>query len=71
VVGSRGEGWCSTLQMWFSDGSGSGNPDRRVNHPDVLRDGEELSRRLEQTEEHVMMMFSWLCKVSSEIHING
>jgi hypothetical protein len=23
----------------FTDRSGSGNPDRRVNHPDVLRDG--------------------------------
>jgi hypothetical protein len=25
----------------FTDRSGSGNPDRRVNRPDVLRDGEE------------------------------
>jgi hypothetical protein len=26
-----------------TDRSGSGNPDHRVNRPDVLRDGEELS----------------------------
>jgi hypothetical protein len=40
----------------FPDWSGSGNLDRRVNRPDVLCDGEELSQRLEQTEEHVMMV---------------
>jgi hypothetical protein len=56
---------------WFADQSGSGNPDRRVNHPDVLRDEEESSRRPEQTEEHVVMVGSWPCKVSSEIHANG
>jgi hypothetical protein len=28
---------------WITDQSGSGNPDRRVNHPDVLRDREESS----------------------------
>jgi hypothetical protein len=55
---------------WFADRSGSGNPDRRVNRPDVLRNGEESSRRPEQTEEHVMMVWSWPCKVSYEIHIN-
>jgi hypothetical protein len=37
----------------------------------MLRDGEESSRRLEQTEEHVVLVGSWPCKVSSEIHING
>jgi hypothetical protein len=55
----------------FTDRSGSGNPDRRVNCPDVLRDGEESSRRPRQTEEHIVMVGSWPCKVSSEIHING
>jgi hypothetical protein len=55
----------------FTDRSGSGNPNHRVNHPDVLCDGEESSRRLEQTEEHAMMLDLWPCKVSSEIHING
>jgi hypothetical protein len=55
----------------FTDRSGSGNPDHRVNRPDVLRDGEESSQRLEQTEEHIMMVCSWPCNVLSEIHING
>jgi hypothetical protein len=45
--------------------------DRRVNRPDVLHDGDELSRRLEQTKEHIMMVGSWPCKVSSELYING
>jgi hypothetical protein len=31
----------------FADRSGSGNPDRRVNHPDMLRDEGGSSRRLE------------------------
>jgi hypothetical protein len=51
--------------------SGSGNPDCCVNRLDVLRDGEESSRRPEQAEEHIVMVGSWPCKVSSEIHING
>jgi hypothetical protein len=55
----------------FTDRSSSGNPDCRVNHPDVLRDREESSRRPEQTEEHVVMVGLWTRKVSSEIHING
>jgi hypothetical protein len=55
----------------FADRSGSGNPDCHVNRPDVLHDREELSRRLEQTEEHVMMVGSWPCKLSSEMHTNG
>jgi hypothetical protein len=55
----------------FPDRSGSGNPNRRVNHPDVLRDREESSQRPKQTEEHVVMVGSWPCKVSSEVHING
>jgi hypothetical protein len=48
-----------------------GNPDCHVNRPDVLHDGEESSRRPEQTEEHVVMVGSWPCKVSSKIHMNG
>jgi hypothetical protein len=55
----------------FVDRSGLGNPDHHVNRPDVLRNKGGLSRRLEQTKEHVMMVGSWPCKVSSEIHING
>jgi hypothetical protein len=55
----------------FADRLGSGNPDHCVNRPDVLRDGEESSRRPEQTEEHVVMVGSSPCKVSSEVHING
>jgi hypothetical protein len=54
----------------FTDRSGLGNPDHRVNRPNVLHDGEESSRWLKQTEEHVMMAGSWSCKVSSEIHVN-
>jgi hypothetical protein len=30
---------------WFTDRSGSGNQDRRVNHSDVLRDTKESSQR--------------------------
>jgi hypothetical protein len=55
----------------FTSRSGSGNPDHHVNHPNVLRDREESSQRPEQTEEHVVMVGSWPCKVSSEIHIVG
>jgi hypothetical protein len=55
----------------FTDRSGMSNPDRRVNHPDVLRNGEESSRRPKQTEEQVVMVGSWPCRVSSKIHING
>jgi hypothetical protein len=55
----------------FADRSGSGNPDHRVNHPDVLRDEGGWSRRLEQIEEHIVMVGSWPCKVSFEIHIIG
>jgi hypothetical protein len=55
----------------FTDRLSSGNPDHCVNHPYVLRDGEESSQRLEQTEEHVVMVDSCPCKVSSEVHING
>jgi hypothetical protein len=55
----------------FSARSGSDNLDCRSNHPDVLRDGEGPSRRPEQTKEHVMMVGSWGCRVSSEIHIGG
>jgi protein tyrosine/serine phosphatase len=56
---------------WFTDQLNLGNPDCHVNHLNVLRDGEESSRRLKQTEEHVMIVDSWPCKVSSEVHING
>jgi hypothetical protein len=56
---------------WFTDQTGSGNPDHHVNHPDVLGDREESSRRPEQTKEHILMVCSWPCKVSSKVHING
>jgi hypothetical protein len=46
----------------FADRSGSGNPDLRVNSPDVMRDEGGSSRRPEQTEEHVVMVGSWPCK---------
>jgi hypothetical protein len=55
----------------FADRSGSCNPDRRINRPDVLHGEGGSSRRPEQTEEYVMMVGSWPCKVSSEIQING
>jgi hypothetical protein len=55
----------------FADWSGSGKPDRRVNRPDVLRGGEESSQRPKGTEEHIVMVGSGPCKVSSEVHING
>jgi hypothetical protein len=55
----------------FAERSGSGKPDRRVDRPDVLHNKGGSSRRPEQTEEHVVMLGSWPCKVSSEIHING
>jgi hypothetical protein len=29
------------------------------------------SRKQEQSKEHVMMVGSWLCRVSPELHING
>jgi hypothetical protein len=55
----------------FADRSGSGNPDHRVNHPDVLHNEGGSSRRPEQSEEHIVMVGFWPCKVSFEIHING
>jgi hypothetical protein len=48
---------------WFTNRLGSGNLYHRVIHPDVLCNREESSRRLEQTEGHVMMVGSWPCKV--------
>jgi hypothetical protein len=54
-----------------TDWSGSSNSVCHVNHPVVLHDSEESPQRLEQTEEHVMMVGSLACKVSPEIHING
>jgi hypothetical protein len=57
--------------LQFTDRSGSGNLDHRVNCPDMLRGGEESSRRPKQTKDHVTMVGSWPCIVSSEIHING
>jgi hypothetical protein len=49
-----------------------GNLDRRVTHADVLHGGEwSSSQKQEQTEEHVMMIGSCSCRVSSEVHING
>jgi hypothetical protein len=38
---------------WFTDRSGSGNPDRRVNRPDVLRKEEESSLDQEQVKKHL------------------
>jgi hypothetical protein len=55
----------------FADRSGSGNPSHRVNRPDVLHDKGGSSRRPEQIEEHIVMVGSWPCKVSTKIHING
>jgi hypothetical protein len=56
----------------FADWVGSDNPDRRVNRANVLHGGEgPSSRKKELTEEHVMMVGSWPCRVSFEIHING
>jgi hypothetical protein len=55
----------------FADRSSLGNLDHRVDHPDVLRDEGGSSRRPAKTEEHVVMVGSRPCKVSSEIHING
>jgi hypothetical protein len=56
----------------FADQVGSDNPDRRVNCANVLHSGEgPSSRKQEQTEEHVVMVRSWPCRVSSEIHIKG
>jgi hypothetical protein len=55
----------------FSAQSGSSNLDCQSNHPDVLHDGEGSSRRLEHTKEHVMMVGSWACRVSSKIRIGG
>jgi hypothetical protein len=56
---------------WFTNRSGSGNSDHRVNHADVLCDGQESSRRPKQTDEHIVMVGLLPCKVSSKIHING
>jgi hypothetical protein len=56
---------------WFAHRSGSGNPYHRVNRPDVLCGGEESSQRPEETEEHIIMVGSWPCKVSFEEHITG
>jgi hypothetical protein len=56
----------------FADRIGSDNPNRQVNCANMLHGGEgSLSRKKERTEEHVMMVGSWPCRVSSEIHING
>jgi hypothetical protein len=56
----------------FADLVGSDNPDRWVNHANVLHSGEGPSScKQDQTEEHVMMVGSWLCRVLSEIHIKG
>jgi hypothetical protein len=37
----------------------------------VLHDGKVLSREKEQVKKHVVMVGSWLCTVSSKVHING
>jgi hypothetical protein len=56
--------------VWVTDRSGSGNPDH-CNRPDVLHKEEESSREQEQVKKHVVMVRSWPCTVSSEVHING
>jgi hypothetical protein len=57
---------------WFVDRLGLSNPDRRVTRADELHGGNaSSSRKQEQTEVHAMMVCSWACKVSSEVHING
>jgi hypothetical protein len=49
-----------------------GNSDRRVTRADVLHGGEgSSSQKQELTNEHVVMVGSWPCSVSSEVHING
>jgi hypothetical protein len=55
----------------FANRSGSGNLDCRVNRPNVLHDEGGSSRRSEQIEEHIVIVGSWPCRVSSKIHING
>jgi hypothetical protein len=56
----------------FADRVCSDNPDKWVNRANVLHGGEGTSsRKKEQTEEHVVMVGSWPCIVSSEIHIGG
>jgi hypothetical protein len=55
----------------FTDRSGSGNLDHRVNRLDVLRKEEEPSREQEQVKKHIMMVGSWPCTMSFEVHING
>jgi hypothetical protein len=52
------------------DRSGSGNLDH-CNCPDVLCKEEEPSREQEQVKKHFVMVGSWPCMVSSEVHING
>jgi hypothetical protein len=55
----------------FTDQSGSGNLNHRVNYPDVLCDVEKLSWALKQVKKHIVMVGSWSSMVSSELHING
>jgi hypothetical protein len=57
---------------WLVDRSGSGNPDWCVTRANVLHGGEGSSSwKQEQIKEHVVMVGSWPCRVSSEVHING
>jgi hypothetical protein len=37
----------------------------------VLRKEEELAWEQEQVKKHIMMVGSWPCMVSFEVHING
>jgi hypothetical protein len=53
-----------------TDQSGSGNLDH-CNRPDMLRKEEEPSQEQEEVKKHIMMVGSWPCTVSSEVHING
>jgi hypothetical protein len=71
-IACYGSGTRHKADYRFANQVGSDNPDGRVNHANVLHGGEgPSSRKQEQTEEHVMMVGSWPCRVSSEIHING
>jgi hypothetical protein len=56
---------------WFTGRSCSCNLGHRVNHSDVLCDREEPSWEQEQVKKHIMMVGSWLCAMSSEVHVNG
>jgi hypothetical protein len=55
---------------WVTDRLGSGNLDH-CNRSDMLHKEEEPSWGREKVKEHVVMVVSWPCTVSPEVHING